>query len=186
MYLWLFNRGEKPWRREGSWQVQAVITDQRPSRVITDRETVDQLELRTPQSVVMRPHTHDGPIGCCAVKPSLSSFTYSWGSRWRGGSGVGGARYSRPFCCFLPPAVWETQGSGPTWPAKSSSASPASPLHHHQRLLYRGAGKVANALQHMSPSVSESARKWSCSDLAYIRHMATGVDKDFVLFCIPC
>lgn len=43
----------------------------------------------------MRPHTHDGPIGCCAVKPSLSSFTYSRGSRWRCGSpgGVGGARY---------------------------------------------------------------------------------------------
>ena len=95
MYLRLFNREEKPCRREGSWQVQAVITDQRPSRVITDRETVDQLKSRTPQSVVMRPHTHDGPIGCCAVKPSLSSFTYSRGSRWPCGSpcGVGGASY---------------------------------------------------------------------------------------------
>ena len=95
MYLRLFNREEKPCRREGSWQVQAVITDQRPSRVITDRETVDQLKSRTPQSVVMRPHTHDGPIGCCTVKPSLSSFTYSRGSRWPCGSpcGVGGASY---------------------------------------------------------------------------------------------
>ena len=95
MYLRLFNRGEKPWRREGSWQVQAVITDQRPSRVITDRGTVDQLKSRTPQSVVMRPHTHDGPIGCCAVKPSLSSFTYSRRSRWPCGSpcGVGGASH---------------------------------------------------------------------------------------------
>ena len=35
---------------------------------------------------------------------------------------------TRPFSCFLPPAVWETQGSGhqPTCPAKSSSASPTS------------------------------------------------------------
>ena len=43
----------------------------------------------------MRPHTHDGLIGCCAVKSSLSSFTYSRGSRWRCGSrgGVSGARY---------------------------------------------------------------------------------------------
>ena len=113
MYLWLFNRGEKPWRREGSWQVQAVITDQRPSRVITDRETVDQLELRTPQSVVMRPHTHDGPISCCAVKPSLSSFTYSRRSRWRCGSpgGVGGASYPAILllpapCCLGNSGIW--------------------------------------------------------------------------------
>ena len=46
--------------REASWQVQAVITDQRLRRVITDQPTVDQLKSRTPQGVVMRPRTHDG------------------------------------------------------------------------------------------------------------------------------
>ena len=45
-----------------------------------------------------------------------------------GGSpgGVGGARYPRPFCCFLPPAVWETQGSAPT--CSQSHPQPPSPL----------------------------------------------------------
>ena len=174
MYLRLFNREEKPCRREGSWQVQAVITDQRPSRVITDRETVDQLKSRTPQSVVMRPHTHDGPIGCCTVKPSLSSFTYSRGSRWPCGSpcGVGGASYpghSAASCPLLSGKLRDLAREQPTCPAKSSLASPL----HHRRLLYRGAGKAAHALQHMSPCISESARKWF-SDLPYIRHMATG------------
>ena len=172
MYLRLFNRGEKPWRREGSWQVRAVITDQRPSHVITDRGTVDQLKPRTPQSVVMRPHTHDGPIGCCAVKPSLSPFTYSRRSRWRCGSpgGVGGASY--PAILLLPAPC--CLGNSGIWPPAylPRKVILSLPHLHHRRLLYRGAGKGVHALQHMSPCVSESARKWF-SDLPYIRHMAT-------------
>ena len=173
MYLRLFNRGEKPWRREGSWQVQAVITDQRPSRVITDRGTVDQLKSRTPQSVVMRPHTHDGPIGCCAVKPSLSSFTYSRRSRWPCGSpcGVGGASHPGHSAASCPLLSGKLRDLASSLPAQQSHPQP--PPLHRRRLLYQGTGEAAHALQHMSPCVSESARKWF-SDLPYIRHMATG------------
>ena len=77
----------------------------------------------------MRPHTHDGPIGCCAVKPSLSSFTYSRGSRWRCGSpgGVGGARYpghSAASCPLLSGKLRDLANL----PAKQSHPQPPPPL----------------------------------------------------------
>ena len=77
----------------------------------------------------MRPHTHDGPIGCCAVKPSLSSFTYSRGSRWRCGSpgGVGGARYpghSAASCPLLSGKLRDLANL----PAKQSHLQPPPPL----------------------------------------------------------
>ena len=120
----------------------------------------------------MRPHTHDGPISCCAVKPSLSSFTYSRGSRWRCGSlgGVGGARYPGHSPASCPLLSGKLRDLATSLPARKVILS--LPRLHHRRLLYRGAGKGVHALQHMSPCVSESARKW-CSDLPYIRHMAT-------------
>ena len=120
----------------------------------------------------MRPHTHDGPISCCAVKPSLSPFTYSRRSRWRCGSpgGVGGASY--PAILLLPAPC--CLGNSGIWPPAylPRKVILSLPHLHHRRLLYRGAGKGVHALQHMSPCVSKSARKW-CSDLPYIRHMAT-------------
>ena len=90
---------------------------------------MDQLKPRTPQYVVMRPHTHDGPISCCAVKPSLSSFTYSRGSRWRCGSsgGVGGARYPGHSPASCPLLSGKLRDLATSLPAPQSHPQPPPP-----------------------------------------------------------
>ena len=77
----------------------------------------------------MRPHTHDGLIGCCAVKPSLSSFTYSRGSRWRCGSlgGVGGARYPGHSPASCPLLSGKLRDLATSLPAPQSHPQPPPP-----------------------------------------------------------